>query len=271
MSKEIYLKQLEIELLKENISNFWNINFESASPEEIGNLYIKCFTQGKFKEIPINYYGLYVDSDWKLYRIRNNIGDYSDIKSVQDFSYNPNSKTGRFNKDMEKVLYLSTDINTALRETNIAVGKRFLLLRYEAINKMPVRPVNMSKWYETVNVREEDKQKVEILNDFINQIMTVATGSDNLSHKITTLLKDYFPFSLYDETVGWFYQSVKTCGYNLALTYPKADGFLKLSDFKISEIRQDEKLYTLSNSKIQRWVKEVIESQIIIRSFIVGE
>lgn len=112
MDEEVYLDQLEIGLLKENISGFWNIDFENTSSKEIGNFYMRCFTQGKFKEIPISYYGLFIDQGVKLYRIRKDIKNYSDIKSLQDFSYNPNPNIGalgRFNKDIDKVLYLSTD------------------------------------------------------------------------------------------------------------------------------------------------------------------
>ena len=70
MDNESYLEQLDIGLLKENISDFWNIDFEKTSSKEIGNLYMRCFTQGKLKEIPINYYGIYIDQGLKLYRIR---------------------------------------------------------------------------------------------------------------------------------------------------------------------------------------------------------
>lgn len=265
MEKESYLKQLDIGLLKENISDFWNIDFENTSSEKIGNLYMRCFTQGKFKEIPINYYGLYIDQGLELYRIRKDIKDYVDIKSLQDFSYNPNPNIrtiGRFNKDMDKVLYLSTDINTTLKEMNIEIGEKFLLLGYKANKKIPVRPVNISNWYETND--SENGEKVKILNDFVNQIMTILTEQNSLSYKITTLLKDYFPFSLFDEVVGWFYKSIKNNGNNLALIYPKASGFLKLSDFKIVEIRQDEKMYMLSNHKVQQRIKKVIESEVII-------
>lgn len=44
MDSEAYLDQLKIGLLKENIANFWNIDFENASSEKIGNLYVRCFT-----------------------------------------------------------------------------------------------------------------------------------------------------------------------------------------------------------------------------------
>lgn len=265
MDKESYLKQLDIGLLKENISDFWNIDFENTSSEEIENLYMRCFTQGKFKEIPINYYGLYIDQGLELYRIRKDIKDYAAIMSLQDFSYNPKPNIGtigRFNKDMDKVLYLSTDINTTLKEMNVETGEKFLLLRYKAIKKIPVRLVNISNWYETNN--SENGEKVKILNNFVNQIMTISTEQNSSSYKITTLLKDYFPFSLFDEVVGWFYKSIKDNGNNLALIYPKASGFLKLSDFKIVEIRQDEKMYMLSNHKVQQWIKKVIVSKIII-------
>ena len=265
MDKEAYLDHLEIRLLKENISDFWNIDFENTSPEEIGNLYMKCFTQGKFKDIPINYYGLYIDQGLKLYRIRKDIKDYSDIKSLQDFSYNPNpgiGTLGRFNKDIDKVLYLSTAINTTIKEMNIETEEKFLLLEYKAIKEIPVRPVNVSNWYNTNN--SENGEKVKILNNFVNQIMTISTEQNSSSYKITTLLKDYFPFSLFDEVVGWFYKSIKNDGNNLALAYPRASGFLVLSDFKIVEMRQDGTAFTLTNDKVQRWINEVIESQIII-------
>lgn len=265
MDNESYLEQLDIGLLKENISDFWNIDFENTSPEEIGNLYMRCFTQGKFKEIPINYYGIYIDQGLKLYRIRKDIKDYSDIKSLQDFSYNPNPNigaVGRFNKDMDKILYLSTNINTTLKEMNVAIGEKILLLEYKAVKEIPVRPVNISNWYETN--KSENGEKVKILNDFVNQIMTISTEQNSSPYKVTTLLKNYFPFSLFDEVVGWFYKSIKDNGNNLALIYPKANGFLKLSDFKIVEIRQDEKMYMLSNDKVQQWISEVIETQIII-------
>ena len=265
MDNESYLEQLDIGVLKENISNFWNINFENTSSEEIGNLYMRCFTQGKFKEIPINYYGIYIDQGLKLYRIRKDIKDYSDINSLQDFSYNPNPNIGtigRFNKDMDKILYLSTNIKTTLKEMNVKTGENFLLLEYEVVKEIPVRPVNISNWYETDNF--ENDEKVKILNNFVNQIMTISTEENSSSYKITTLLKDYIPFSLFDEVVGWFYKSIKDNGNNLALIYPKASGFLKLSDFKIIEMRQDEEMYMLSNHKVQQWIKKVIESEVII-------
>lgn len=265
MDNETYLEQLDIRLLKENISNFWNIDFEKTSSEEIGNLYMRCFTQGKFKEIPINYYGIYIDQGMKLYRIRKDIMDYSDVKSLQDFSYNPNPRMGtigRFNKDMDKILYLSTNINTTLKEMDVATGEKFLLLEYKVNNKILVRPVNISNWYETNN--SENKEKVKILNDFVNQIMTISTEQNNSTYKITTLLKDYFPFSLFDEVVGWFYKSIRDNGNNLALTYPRASGFLKLSDFKIVEMRQNEEMYMLLNHKVQQWINEIIESNVII-------
>lgn len=265
MNQEDYFEQLEVELLKKDISNFWKIDFEKASIEEIGNLYMKCFTQGRFKEIPINYYGLYVDQGLKLYRIRKDIRNYFDIKSLQDFSYNPTPSKGtigRFNKDMDKILYLSTNKNTTLSEMNITKGEKFLLLEYEVINKIPVRLVNISNWYETDNLEYEEK--VKILNDFVNQIMIVSTEWNSSSYKVTTLLKDYFPFSLFDEVVGWFYKSIKCDGNNLALTYPKAKGFLKLTDYKIIEMGHDEKMYILSNDKVQRWTNKVIKSEVII-------
>lgn len=265
MDNEDYLEQLEIELLKENISDFWNIDFENTSSEEIGNLYMRCFTQGKFKEVPINYYGIYIDQGLKLYRIRKDIKDYSELKSLQDFSYNPNPNIGtmgRFNKDMDKILYLSTSINTTLKEMNVKTGEKFILLEYKATKEIPVRPVNISNWYETNN--SENGEKVKILNNFVNQIMTISTERNSSSYRITTLLKDYFPFSLFDEVVGWFYKSIKDDGNNIALTYPKASGFLKLSDFKIVEIRPDEKMYMLSNHKVQQWIKKIIESEVTI-------
>lgn len=265
MDNEAYLEQLEIGLLKENISDFWNIDFENASSEKIGNLYMKCFTQDKFKEIPINYYGIYIDCGLKLYRIRKDIKDYSELKSLQDFSYNPNPSIrtiGRFNKDMDKILYLSTDISTTLKEMNVEIGEKFILIEYKVVKEIPVRPVNISNWYGTNN--SENGEKVKILNDFVNQIMRISTEQNSSSYKITTLLKDYFPFSLFDEVVGWFYKSIKDDGNNLALTYPKASGFLKLSDFKMVEIRPDEKMYMLSNYKVQQWIKKIIESEVII-------
>lgn len=265
MDKETYLDQLEIGLLKENISDFWNIDFENTSSKEIGNFYMRCFTQGKFKEVPINYYGLFIDQGVKLYRIRKDIKNYFELKSLQDFSYNPNPNIGalgRFNKDIDKVLYLSTDINTTIKEMNIETGDKFLLLEYKAIKDIPVRPVNISNWYETNN--SENGEKVKILNNFVNQIMTISTEQNSSSYKITTLLKDYFPFSLFDEVVGWFYKSIKNDGNNLALTYPKASGFLALSDFKIIEMRQYGEGFMLTNDKVRKWISDVIESQIII-------
>lgn len=262
ISMEDYFGQLETELLKEDVSNFWNIDFENTTSAQIGNLYMQCFTQGKFKEIPLNYYGIYVDQGLKLYRIRKDIKDYLDIKSLQDFSYNPTpSKKGRFNKDMEKILYLSTNIRTPIREMDIKIGESFLLLEYEACEKIPLRPVNISNWYETDS--PQYKEKVNILNNFVNQIMTVSIECNSSAYEITTLLKDYFPFSLYDEVVGWFYKSNKANGNNLALTYPKAKGFLKLTDFKIVKMGEEE-IYMQFNRKVQQCINEIIDTNIII-------
>ena len=169
---------------------------------------------------------------------------------------------GRFNKDIDKILYLSTNINTTLKEMNIETGERFILLEYKIIKDIPVRPVNIANWYETNNF--ENTEKVKILNDFVNQIMTISTEQNKSSYRITTLLKDYFPFSLFDEVVGWFYKSIKDDGNNLALIYPKASGFLKLSDFKIIEIRPNENMHTLSNHKEQQRIKEIIGTEVII-------
>ena len=94
--------------------------------------------------------------------------------------------------------------------------------------------------------------------------MTISTEQNSSSYKITTLLKDYFPFSLFDEVVGWFYKSIKNDGNNLALTYPKASGFLVLSDFNIIEMRQYGEGFMLANDKVRQCISDVIGSQIII-------
>ena len=40
---ESYLEQLDVNLLKQNISNFWDIDFEKAARGELQKAYLKCF------------------------------------------------------------------------------------------------------------------------------------------------------------------------------------------------------------------------------------
>lgn len=55
----------------------------------------------------------------ELYRIRKDIKDYSGIKSLQDFSYNPNPNIGtigRFNKDGEFFMTSNSKIQQWIRD-----------------------------------------------------------------------------------------------------------------------------------------------------------
>lgn len=262
---ETYFEKLDINVLKENIERFWNIDFERASLEDIQRTYIECFRQGDMMEFPVRYYGIVIDQGDKLYRIRKDIDEYYKIGSVQDFSYNPKPKPGilgRFNKDFDKILYLSMSMAVPLKEVGIVSGDKFLLIEYEAIREIPVRPVNISNWYDTSD--SNNKEKAEMLNMFVNQIMSVSTDENSSAYRITTLLKDFFPFSIIDETVGWFYQSTKINGSNLALTYPKAQGYIKVSDFMIVEMQPDGRLLTVSDENTEASKKKFIDTRIII-------
>lgn len=262
---ESYFEKIDIDVLKKNIEYFWNLDFGQVSSKEIKQAYLACFRQGEMTEFPSCYYGIYINKGEKLYRIRKDIKEYSGIKSKQDFSYNPNPKSGelgRFNKDDDKILYLGLSMAVSLEEVGVVSGDRFLFIEYEAINEIPLRAVNISNWFVTDNPIHEEK--VKILNGFVNQIMTISTDDNGFAYRLTTLFKDYFPFSIIDEVVGWFYQSTKIKGSNLALIYPKANGYLRVSDFRIVEMQQDGKLLTTTNEKIESKIRQIIDSEIII-------
>lgn len=259
---ESYLEQLDVNLLKQNISNFWDIDFEKAARGELQKAYLKCFLTGTMKEYPINFYSILVEGGTKLYRVRGDITYYTDIKQMQDFSYNPEPKLNRFNNELEKTLYVSTNYDVPIKEIGITPGRKFLLLEYEVTKKMLVRAVNISNWYQSES--SENKEKIDILNSFINGVMAVSTDEKSSAYKITTLLKDYPPFSLSDREIGWFYQSIRGQGVNLALRYPKANGFLKLYDFNILEMGKDKGFFAAENKGIADWKKEILDYGIII-------
>ena len=262
---ENYFENLDIDILKKSIEYFWSLDFGQVSSKEIGQAYIDCFRQGEMIEIPTCYYGIIINQGEKLYRIRPDINEYSGIKSIQDFSYNPNPKLGtieRFSKDFDKILYLSLCMSVPLKEIGIVPGNRFLFIEYEAVNEIPLRAANISNWFTTDNPNNEEK--VKILNEFVNQIMSISTDKNKFAYNLTTLLKDYFPFSIIDESVGWFYQSVKAQGSNIALIYPKANNSLKVSDFRVVEMQSDGKLFTYTNENMETKIKQIIDSGIII-------
>ena len=163
---------------------------------------------------------------------------------------------------MEKTLYVSTNYDVSTKEIGITPGRKFLLLEYEVTKKMFVRAANISNWYQSES--SENKEKINMLNSFVNGIMAVSSDEKSLAYKITTLLKDYPPFSLGDKEIGWFYQSIKGQGANLALRYPKANGFLKLYDFNILEMGKDKDFYVAENKEIADWKKGIIDYGIII-------
>lgn len=250
-----YLDYLNPDQLQRDSTEIWKMINENLDEKNLIYAYDSCIFQGKEKVImPIH--SVMLSKGEKLYRIRRGIKGYDQIRFPDDFSYNPNAKYGRFNCEGEKVLYLSTSVDVTMAELDIKSRELFFLIEYTLREDLVLRPVFIGNRFE--------EKKGEILNGFINEIFQKRHSENPNIYRATSIIKNLYPFMLDEETKGWLYPSTKTKGLNVALTYPKANGYLQVSDFHLVFHVGDDLCGYITNLETENWIERQIQKTIVI-------
>lgn len=185
----------------------------------------------------------------RFYRIRKiHADDYRippDVMKAESDAWNPpieHCKTGRLNREGESLLYTSpSSPAVAVGEMRIVDNERFALIVYEAVQDINVSMIGGSSFPPNSNVSDDDKLKLDIINDFLTHefIRDVGVGTEYLYKISETIAKDHFdlPPSIQD---AWCYPSVANKKmFNVCFRPEKAKEKLKLIGSQLCTCEQN--------------------------------
>ncbi len=189
MNVEEYFNLIDIKKLKKSIASFNKLDLKSMSDKDIEKAFIKIIAVNN-KIISPTYF-LTIPEDELFCRVRNNydyVDDYIMTKkfNITNLLNNPNPKIGRLNKDMERGLYLSNNLNTAIKECNINDGDVFTVAVFKPKNKLSIISTYISNKYGDIS--EANKEKAHLLNKFIKDLLIETENNNSDIYRITNII-----------------------------------------------------------------------------------
>ncbi|MFW2491700.1 hypothetical protein ACN077_24550 [Clostridium chromiireducens] len=249
--EEDYFNNLVLDDMQKKISDFYNLDFSKMSDDEIRKAYFNCILPQNHNIYNTSVFEIEVPVNEFLYRIRKDIASLDMIKSTSDFWCNPHQKVNRLNTDNEQILYTSTRLSTAIKETGIEIGEKFLIIKYRVTKPLILIPIQVENRYES-EIEDENYKKAKIINDFINNLMCLTKDKFNEVYRITNSIKRIPPFTNLStrEMDGWLYVSAQDKEMtNIALIFPKVKEKMEVSTTQIVRKVSEEEIQVLSDKK----------------------
>jgi hypothetical protein len=171
-----------------------------------------------------------------LYRVRPNISDPSEVKTVGGVWARPDGGTpGRVNRAGQRILYLAADTaHLAMLEAKPKDGDYLAVSQFVATDKIMLIQVRHMAPGTKLSVRQQ--RKLSALAEFFNWVFNYSgTDPENPRYDAAQIIALDFRL-LPVEVMGWGYQSVlfdTPFAYNIALDADRAKGVLRLVNTQI--------------------------------------
>lgn len=212
-----YLGQVQGPILAEKVRRFRRLNFRKLSysdiQKEISN--VLCFGDSATLMPMLGTY----PAKTRFYRVRK-LGTDDRSFPLQGMridadAWNPPPAVAgiqRLNKAGESLLYTTPmNCNAAIEEMRLEEDEIFSLIVYQA--QFPIKVAQIGVSYFPSDLTDEEKYKLEILNDFLEHEFTreVGRGTEHLYQISEIIAKDYYdlPPEMQD---AWCYPSVAERG-----------------------------------------------------------
>ena len=208
--------------LAQNIEIFHKTDLLSISQFDLNYLVYGCITEGR--EFKMSFMGSQVSEGSNLFRARN---DNLNYKSYMDSDWwSPeHQKQNRFNEEGESVLYVSSNMEVAIKESRTDKGQGVLIVNYEVIKEFGVVFV---KW------NYGDGRIKYIHEQFIEEILTTTEKERPGIYRATNIFaKIFFEAAHQKNAIALSYPSTIHMGMNdfgnLAIIGSEARKHLKVA------------------------------------------
>lgn len=258
-----YISLIDEQEIKRKIGVFDSLDLSLESEERIkGVIYdIFCVEYKGRKGYALNSYLVSILANERLYRVRKDTS-FLNNPQVQDFWDNPFAPQNRFNRAGERVLYVSTNIGTALKETEVEQNEVFVLVEYSIDQPLEVSPTEVRNRYGDDNSKNE---ALTLLNDFIIRLAKIKVGfGEKYLYKTTNALADIinsFPPNEENARDGMYYVSAYTSLMSNLVIKSSSLRKLSIKNIWLAKINESSRIGFGSNIHIENGLVRICEFQ----------
>lgn len=214
IEEEQYVSLLNAENIRRKIEEFERLDLSLESEERIKSAILDIFCVERLGKRFINFSTYLVSflPNKRFYRVRK-ADSFSKERPLceSDFWGNPNAPQNRFNREGECSLYVSSKIETALKETKIGQKEFFVLIEYSNALTLELCPSTVNNRYGDETISNE---ALRLLNNFINNLASISIcEQERYKYKATRALADVinmFPENIETTRDGMLYVSAHT-------------------------------------------------------------